>query len=181
MIQRVGLAQALINDPEVVFLDEPMSGLDPIGRREVRDIMLRLRDRGTTVFFSSHILADAEAICTSVGIVSAGRLAAAGRISDLVSPETRGWQLVVSGLDSTLMEQLVAEGAAVSRDGAERHLVTLPGGPPPDAILARLKTSGAGLISLTAVKESLEDVFLARVREQGSRDVRQSPAEQRAG
>jgi ABC-2 type transport system ATP-binding protein len=175
MIQRVGLAQALLNDPEVVFLDEPMSGLDPIGRREVRDILLRLRDRGTTVFFSSHILADAEAICTSVGIVSAGRLAAAGRITDLVSPETRGWQLVVSRLDSTLAEELVAEGATISRDGAERHLVTLPAGPPPDAILARLKTSGGALVSLAAVKESLEDVFLARVREQGGRGVRPQP------
>jgi len=175
MIQRVGLAQALLNDPEVVFLDEPMSGLDPIGRREVRDVMLRLRDRGTTVFFSSHILADAEAICTSVGIVSAGRLAAAGRLTDLVSPETRGWQLVVSGLDSRLAEQLVADGATISRDGAERQLVTLPAGPPPDAVLTRLKTSGGALISLTAVKESLEDVFLARVREQGGRSVPLQP------
>src|SRR3954453_22830506 len=83
MLQRVGLAQALLNDPEVVFLDEPMSGLDPMGRREVRDIILRLRDRGTTVFFSSHILADAEAICSRVAIVSGGRLAAAGSIAEL--------------------------------------------------------------------------------------------------
>ena len=78
MIQRVGLAQALLNDPEVVFLDEPMSGLDPIGRREVRDIILRLRDRGTTVFFSSHILSDAEAICSRVGIVAGGQAGRCG-------------------------------------------------------------------------------------------------------
>ncbi len=181
MIQRVGLAQALINDPEVVFLDEPMSGLDPIGRRDVRDILLRLRDRGTTVFFSSHILADAEAVCTSVGIVSAGRLAAAGRVADLVSSETRGWQLVVGGLDPALAAQLTSEGAVVSRDGADRHLLTLPAGPPPDAIVARMKTAGVALISLTAVRESLEDVFMARVREQGGRDAGLPPVHERAG
>ncbi len=79
MMQRVGLAQALINDPEVVFLDEPMSGLDPLGRREVRELMLELRDRGCTVFFSSHILSDAETLCSRVGIMAQGRLVASGR------------------------------------------------------------------------------------------------------
>ena len=74
MLQRVGLAQALLNEPEVVFLDEPMSGLDPIGRRMVRELILSLRDRGTTVFFSSHILADAEALCSRVAILAGGRL-----------------------------------------------------------------------------------------------------------
>ena len=79
MLQRVGLAQALINDPEVVFLDEPMSGLDPLGRREVRDLILGLRERGCTVFFSSHILSDAETLCSRVGIMAQGRLVASGR------------------------------------------------------------------------------------------------------
>ena len=78
MIQRVGLAQALINDPEVVFLDEPMSGLDPLGRRDVRALILRLRDEGRTVFFSSHILSDAETLCSRVAIVAKGRLTAVG-------------------------------------------------------------------------------------------------------
>ena len=76
MLQRVGIAQALINDPELVFLDEPMSGLDPLGRREVRELILPLRDRGCTVFFSSHILADAEALCSRVAILAGGRLVA---------------------------------------------------------------------------------------------------------
>src|SRR5512145_1713985 len=83
MVQRVGIAQALINDPEVVFLDEPMSGLDPLGRREVRNLILSLRDRGCTVFFSSHVLSDAEALCSRVGILAGGRLIASGRIADL--------------------------------------------------------------------------------------------------
>src|SRR4029453_18939733 len=82
MVQRVGIAQALINDPEVIFLDEPMSGLDPLGRREGRTLILELRDQGRTIFFSSHILADAEALCSRVGVVAGGRLAASGRLSD---------------------------------------------------------------------------------------------------
>ena len=97
MIQRVGIAQALLNDPEVVFLDEPMSGLDPLGRRDVRALILELRDRGRTVFFSSHILADAEALCSRVAIVAGGRLAALGRLAELAEFEVRGWELVVVG------------------------------------------------------------------------------------
>ena len=94
MIQRVGIAQALLNDPEVVFLDEPMSGLDPLGRRDVRSLILELRDQGRTVFFSSHILADAEALCSRVAVVAGGRLAAAGRLTDILAFQVRGWELV---------------------------------------------------------------------------------------
>ena len=90
MVQRVGLAQALLNDPEVVFLDEPMSGLDPLGRRDVRDLILALRARGCTVFFSSHILSDAEALCDRVAIVAQGKLAAAGRLNELLAFELQG-------------------------------------------------------------------------------------------
>ena len=98
MIQRVGIAQALINDPEVVFFDEPMSGLDPLGRREVRNLILSLRDRGCTVFFSSHVLSDAEALCNRVAVLAHGKLVASGRISDLQAFDIRGWELIVSGL-----------------------------------------------------------------------------------
>src|SRR5688572_8877255 len=161
MIQRVGLAQALLNEPEIVFLDEPMSGLDPIGRREVRDILLRLRDRGTTVFFSSHILADAEAICTSAGIVSGGQRVASGRVADLVSTETRGWEMIAAGVSETLASQLSSEGSTVTRHG-DRHHVLLPAGASPDAVLARVRASGATLVSLSAIRQTLEDVFLER-------------------
>ena len=85
MRQRVGIAQALINEPDVVFLDEPMYGLDPLGRREIRELILRLRDRGCTVFFSSHVLSDAEALCSRVAILVGGRLAAEGSLSALLA------------------------------------------------------------------------------------------------
>ena len=97
MIQRVGLAQALINDPEVVFLDEPMSGLDPLGRRDVRALILRLRDEGRTVFFSSHILSDAETLCSRIAIVAKGRLMASGSLAELVAAQLKGWEIVVDG------------------------------------------------------------------------------------
>ncbi len=109
MIQRVGIAQALLNDPEVVFLDEPMSGLDPLGRRDVRSLILELRDQGRTVFFSSHILADAEALCSRVAVVAGGQLAAAGRLTDILAFQVRGWELVVAGLTPEVLARLAPQ------------------------------------------------------------------------
>jgi ABC-2 type transport system ATP-binding protein len=106
MVQRVGIAQALLNEPEVVFLDEPMSGLDPLGRRDVRNLILELRDQGRTVFFSSHILADAEALCSRVAIVAKGRLVASGRLSDMAHFEVRGWEVVAANLSGAAIERL---------------------------------------------------------------------------
>ena len=96
MLQRVGIAQALINDPELVIFDEPMSGLDPLGRREVRALILKLRDHGCTVFFSSHVLSDAEALCSRVAILAKGRLVTAGRLTDMLAFQVHGWELVLS-------------------------------------------------------------------------------------
>src|SRR5919107_1137502 len=106
MVQRVGIAQALLNDPEVVFLDEPMSGLDPLGRKDVRSLILELRGQGRTVFFSSHILSDAEALCSRVAIVAGGRLAATGRLGELAEFEIRGWELVVANVSTLALERL---------------------------------------------------------------------------
>ena len=135
MIQRVGIAQALLNDPEVVFLDEPMSGLDPLGRRDVRSLILELRDQGRTVFFSSHILADAEALCRRVAVVAGGRLAASGTLTDILAFQVRGWELVdVRTCSPRSLTRVDARGAprhgdfagpllarAVARSGAGSH------------------------------------------------------------
>ena len=106
MLQRVGIAQALINDPELVILDEPMSGLDPLGRRDVRALILRLRDRGCTVFFSSHVLSDAEALCSRVAILAKGRLVASGRLTEMLAFQARGWELVMANLDDAAVAGL---------------------------------------------------------------------------
>src|SRR5690348_5620486 len=98
MLQRIGFAQALINDPELVVLDEPMSGLDPIGRKEIRDLILRLKETGKTIFFSSHILHDAELLCDRVSILVKGRLVAIGRITDLLGAASmQSIEVVVEG------------------------------------------------------------------------------------
>src|SRR5205085_10798560 len=117
MLQRVGLAQALVNDPAVVFLDEPMSGLDPVGRREVRDLIASLRARGTTVFLCSHILSDIEVLCDRAAILRRGRLAHAGRLEELrEAGGERAMELVVSGADAPRLEAALAglEGARVT-------------------------------------------------------------------
>src|SRR6185295_3234488 len=106
MLQRVGIAQALINDPELVILDEPMSGLDPLGRRDVRALILRLRDRGCTVFFSSHVLSDAEALCSRVAILANGRLIASGRLTEMLAFQARGWELVMANLSDAFVAAL---------------------------------------------------------------------------
>jgi ABC-2 type transport system ATP-binding protein len=163
MIQRVGLAQALVNDPDVVFLDEPMSGLDPLGRRDVRDLILRLRDRGTTVFFSSHILADAEAICSRVGIVAAGRLVAAGTLAEMVPFRIRGWDIVVAELPAAGVEALVNLGATVTAISADRHHVVLPSTASPDAAILQARNAGGQLVSLNPIRDTLEDFFVSQV------------------
>ena len=169
MVQRVGLAQALLNDPEVVFLDEPMSGLDPLGRRDVRDLILSLRARGCTVFFSSHILSDAEALCDRVAIVAQGKLAAAGRLNELLAFELQGWELVVSGVPAALHAQLASRFAKVTRLSHDRVAVTLAGDAEPDRVMAALSADGARVESLNPIRHTLEDLFMQHVRASQSR------------
>jgi ABC-2 type transport system ATP-binding protein len=165
MLQRVGIAQALINEPELVFLDEPMSGLDPLGRREIRQLILRLRDRGCTVFFSSHVLADAETLCSRVAILANGRLVTAGRLSDMLAFQIRGWELVVSGLNETVLARARQCNLIVraTRLAEGRYALELPLTPPPERTLAELVGQGASLVSLTPMRDTLEDFFVRQV------------------
>ena len=168
MVQRVGIAQALINDPEVVFLDEPMSGLDPLGRRDVRNLILLLRDQGRTVFFSSHILADAEALCSRVAVVAGGRLAAAGRLNDILAFEVRGWELVIAEVTPDMLKSLAPVARRTTEISAGRYAIELSLDSPPDRVLADLAAMGAMPVSLNPIRETLEDFFVRRVAEAGS-------------
>ena len=163
MLQRVGIAQALINDPELVILDEPMSGLDPLGRRDVRALILRLRDRGCTVFFSSHVLSDAEALCHRVAIVANGRLVSAGRLSDMLEFQARGWELVMANVQDATASGLGSRVRRAVRLGANQYAFELPVDPPPDRLVAELTACGGRLISLNPVRETLEEFFVKQI------------------
>jgi ABC-2 type transport system ATP-binding protein len=168
MLQRVGIAQALINEPELVILDEPMSGLDPLGRRDVRSLILRLRDKGCTVFFSSHVLSDAETLCSRVAILAGGRLVTAGTLTDMIAFEVRGWELVVSAATDGLAASLAARAQRIVKIGEGRYSVELPVVPPPDQVLAEVRAAGATLVSLNPIRETLEDFFVDQVSGAGA-------------
>ena len=170
MLQRVGIAQALINDPEVIFLDEPMSGLDPLGRRDVRELILSLRDQGRTIFFSSHILTDAEALCSRVAIIAAGRLVACGRLADL-SVDVQGWELVVTDVQPSAVSDLGSAVRRVTRITDGRYSLELTGARPPEQVLSQLVSRGARLVSVNPRHQTLEDFFVKQV----GQDSQQSP------
>ena len=162
MLQRTGLAQAIVNDPEVVFLDEPMSGLDPIGRRQVRDLILDLRDAGKTVFFSSHILTDVEALCDEVAILNRGRLVETGKLADILGRRAGELEIVVTGLTEEAVAELRSEGVSVSKSPGGAH-IRVADESAVDAALARARTLGGHLISVSQTRSSLEDFFMREV------------------
>ena len=164
MLQRVGLAQALVNDPRVLILDEPQSGLDPAGRKQVRDLILRLRAEGRTVLFSSHILADAEMICDRVGIMSRGRLVAAGRLDELLHARVEAVEFEADGLGGAARAALRSRATLFLEEGG-RVRFTLPGdeGQVPE-VIAQIAAGGGRVVSVAPVHETLEDVFLREVQ-----------------
>ncbi|TMA92862.1 MAG: ABC transporter ATP-binding protein [Deltaproteobacteria bacterium] len=163
MVQRLALAQALVGDPRIAILDEPMSGLDPIGRKDVRDLILQLRDEGRTVLFSTHILSDVEAICDRVGILVEGRLTDCGALADLVAPGARAVELVVENAPPDLVARLQQDGTRVlQRDRAT--VLTFRDEGRARAALSAAVSSGATIVSLTPHRRSLEELFVSRAR-----------------
>ena len=159
MLQRVGLAQALIHDPTLVILDEPMSGLDPIGRKEVRDLIMQLRKQGKTVFFSTHIIPDVEMLCDRVGIIAGGRLLASGRVDELVEGRTKTVEVVCDGLQEASLTPINGLASSIVRQNRQ-HLITLSEPERLEELLAAIKSRGGKLVSVTPHKGSLEELFL---------------------
>jgi len=160
MLQRVGLAQSLINDPEIVFLDEPMSGLDPVGRREVRDLIASLRDEGKTVFMCSHILSDIEVLCDQVAILKRGKLAQVGYLDELrqKNNDPNRMEVLVTGTDAATLKKHLSNGNVTPTPrglrieiGAENEI---------EAVLTALRLAGGKLVAVQPIKQSLEELFL---------------------
>jgi ABC-2 type transport system ATP-binding protein len=155
MLQRVGMAQAILHEPEVVVLDEPMSGLDPLGRREVRDIILELKREGRTVLFSTHILSDAEMLCDRVGVIVGGKLRGVGAPGEMVGMRTQGMEILFE-VEGTAKKFALMDRAA--RTG-ERYRVEVSEGELYGA-LNELNSVGARILSVAQIKPTLEDFFM---------------------
>jgi len=163
MVQRLGLAQALIGDPEIVILDEPMSGLDPIGRKDVRDLIFSLRGEGRTVLFSTHILSDVEAICDRIGIIAEGRLTDCGTLTSLLKPGVRAVEVLAQAVAPDLKTRLAASGARVlERD--DGTVLTFTDQDAADAAVREIVSAGGRLVSLQPHRDTLEALFVQRAR-----------------
>ena len=164
MLQRVGIAQAILHDPQVVILDEPMSGLDPIGRREVRDLIQSLKDEGKTIFFSTHILADAESLCDRVAVIHKGELRGVGVVSELVTrAENANRTEVLWNGAATAIAAVEAEGAECKTHGQTAHAI-LPVARL-DRVLEIIRNHGGQVISVTPLRSTLEDYFIEQIGE----------------
>jgi ABC-2 type transport system ATP-binding protein len=159
MLQRAGLAQALINDPKLVVLDEPLGGMDPLGRKEIRDIIVRFRDEGKTVFFTSHILQDIEMICDRVAIIVGGRIVKEGGLRDLVSEKVLFTEVTVAGLPPQTFAGL---GESVSAQG-DRVLLKIYDEARVDEVVGLIHDRKGRLVSLSPRTETLEDIFVDTV------------------
>lgn len=163
MTQRLGLAQALLNEPTLLVLDEPMSGLDPIGRAEVKRILREERARGATVLLSSHVLAETEALCDRVGILSGGRLLEAGTIAELLAGGVREWEIAVDSLGDEVARTLRGRGHRVERIGT-RTMIRVSEGQALQEALAALTSSGAFIHAVEPRRVTLEEHFVSALR-----------------
>ena len=159
MMQRLGVCQALLHDPELLILDEPFSGLDPLGRRDIRELLLDQKKQGKTLIFTSHVLSDVEALCDRVAIVQRGALVACGTIDELLKPEVQTVEVELTGVNAELRSAL--DGLAkLVREAAPQLLVTLEGDGKVPELLALAARHGAQVHSVIPHRETLEDVFV---------------------
>lgn len=160
MLQRVGLAQSLVNDPEIVFLDEPMSGLDPVGRREVRDLIAALRDEGKTVFMCSHILSDIEVLCDRVAILKKGKLAQVGHLDELRQTEEgpNRMEVMATGTDADRLRQHLSGTQITPTPRGLR--IEISSEDEIERVIAALRKAGGKIVSIQPIKQSLEELFL---------------------
>jgi ABC-2 type transport system ATP-binding protein len=161
MLQRLGLAQALMNDPQILILDEPVSNLDPIGRREVRDIILRLKEESKTIFFSSHILSDAEMIADRVGILHQGKLVQVGTLAELTADQTTCTEVTFE-IDADAVPKLaVDQNAVIQQDNC--YMIPLCDADQISKILKAVDKEGGRVISVVPQRKNLEDVFMSHL------------------
>ena len=178
MQQRIGLAQSLLNDPKLLFLDEPTGGLDPIAHTEIRDLILQFRDEGRTVFISSHELSEVERICDRVAIINKGVIERQGRLDDLL----RGGriEIIADGVSKELSESFKGAEVVVSHHN-DRVIVDAPETSDVNHIIDALRTSGAAIVSIIPRRRRLEDLFVETVSNPKGRNIDAIPAETEAG
>src|SRR6202167_4589089 len=164
MLQRVGLAQAILHDPKLVFLDEPMSGLDPMGRREVRDLIQQLRSEGKTVFFSTHILSDAEALCDRVAVIHQGELRGVGAVADLTSSIKGRVEVVWHGSSVPASVKTLAPDCSVTADTVRAVIPEAS----QDALVDALRRERIHIVSVTPLRTSLEEYFVQKLQPVGA-------------
>jgi len=162
MLQRLGLAQALINDPELLILDEPMSGLDPLGRKEIRDVILDLKNKGKTIIFSTHILSDVETVCDRVGIIIKGILKDCGLLEHLLNPKIKFFEMCVKGLPIETVHNLEGQGLNLIKRGNEIFIRVEE--KEEKNLLHYLLEKGGELVSFAPRKETLEDLYVNEIK-----------------
>jgi ABC-2 type transport system ATP-binding protein len=166
MTQRLGLASALVHEPRVLLLDEPTDGVDPVGRREIRELLLEESKNGRTILLNSHLLSEIERTCSRVAILSGGSVVAEGRIDDLTRREPR-YRLCASPVDEALLARLQETGAGIERENGH-FLLSVRDTEHLNAVIDRIRADGARLTELSPERSSLEDVFVGLVRDDRS-------------
>lgn len=176
MLQRLGIAQALIGDPQLIILDEPMGGLDPIGRREFRDIILNLKTQGKTVFFSTHILADVELICSRVGIILNGKLISSGKLDEILSSKIDSFEMVVKGLDRKMVKVVERLSNKVITNPVQHSVedevfIEVTTEEEVERVMAIIREVNGRLLSLQPRRKTLEDHFISQIEKERLRQI----------